>query len=75
MDEEYAWRNATRGDIGSIARFANSDDDDAEFEYGILQGIQKTECMWEYVRAPRISGRSSDTFSICHIQYLAHEEP
>ena len=70
-DPDYKWRPATKGDIGSVARF--SDEYDDEYTYGILTEIydeQNNEYEFSYISNVRGTG-----FDKCEIQYDANKEP
>lgn len=69
----YAWRPATRGDIGSVARFCNYDPygNRQDWKYGILDAISsgapfRYECS---------TGVYFDWWDVCEIQYVADDEP
>lgn len=70
---KYAWRPATRGDIGSVARFRNNDPSKShkDWKYGILDAISsgapfRYECS---------IGVYFDWWDVCEIQYVADEAP
>lgn len=65
----FAWRPATRGDIGSVARFRCKDS--RVWEYGILNAISeespfKCECS---------NDLGLEWRDVCEIQYDPNEEP
>jgi hypothetical protein len=74
----YRWRPATRGDIGSVARFCNECDDD--HSYGILteildipvRDVDGEELYYAFVYVANIRGNGFDK---CEIQYDANQEP
>lgn len=76
-DPDYKWRPATKGDIGSIARFGDTDDKHEPWSYGILKEIESNKDFpHEYICE---HGGDMDNqiegFLVCQIQYDANKEP
>jgi len=75
-DPNYPWRPATRGDIGSIARFGDTDSQHEDWTCGILKDV--VSCLdygWQYVIAEDYYNRDGEKFLYCQIQYDANKEP
>jgi hypothetical protein len=76
-DPNYKWRPATKGDIGSIARF--SDEYDDEYTYGILVEMYEVTGFTadgDEVEALMYSSNTRRSgFDKCEIQYDANKEP
>jgi hypothetical protein len=74
-DPNYKWRPATRGDIGSIARFTNKPEEG--WGYGLLASISNdpTWKYWPYVGVGVNGNKEPDYFKECQIQYDANKEP
>lgn len=65
----FAWRPATRGDIGSIARFRNAGS--RIWVYGMLDSIlQEATPMYKC-----LNERGCAWWDVCEIQYDPNEEP
>lgn len=74
-DPNYQWRPATRGDIGSIARFTNRVEEG--WVYGMLLDISHNPD-WHAWKFEGIGINGSDepnNFRQCEIQYDANKEP
>ena len=70
----FAWRPATRADIGSVARFrlnGTTGRRERDWSYGILKSISRIT-PFEY-RGPYLYG--VDLWDVCEIQYDPNEEP
>jgi len=74
---KYMWRPATRGDIGSVARFAQADHDGVPWSYGILTDIIRTPTKLAYFCDDGVFGveSSENPYWVCQIQYDGNEEP
>lgn len=77
---KYAWRPATRGDIGSVARFGDSDSKHEPWVYGILKEINTIARFGNhgrtvYVCEPTCYEEDDQGFFNCEIQYVADENP
>jgi hypothetical protein len=79
----YQWRPATRGDIGSVARFGDTDSELEPWSYGILADIalnpdgDVNAMKWMYL-CDDGNWESTDElqgFFFCQIQYDANQEP
>ena len=66
---KYAWRPATKADIGSVARFCRPSS--LTWEYGILLGVSEAKPD----RYHGLGHFGSERFYVCEIQYVADEEP
>ena len=67
-ESKYAWRPATKADIGSVARFCRPSS--LTWEYGILLGVSEA-------KPDRYHGLGHfgfQWFSFCQIQYVADDE-
>lgn len=65
----YQWRIAIAADIGSLARFGDTDHAHEPWEYGILEGVMQSSDSptgWEYLWTDSDGARSS---YVCQIQY------
>lgn len=71
----YAWRPATRGDIGSLARFCDRPSRGEIWLYGILTTISHTKPTTYYCSHGADGSREVEGFAACEIQYNADEEP
>lgn len=78
---DYKWRPATKGDIGSIARFGDTDSKHEPWTYGILRmicedGSEDAPTGFVYMCEP---GPEYDEEMLphfyCQIQYDANKEP
>jgi hypothetical protein len=72
---DYQWRQATRGDIGSVARFS---DDGTRWLYGILIDIKNPETntfMFVCESFVHSDHKTIEQYSYCDIQYDANSEP
>lgn len=66
---KYAWRPATRADIGSVARFCKGEN--LLWEYGILCAVlPKSPFQYE-----GLVHFGLEWFDVCEIQYVADENP
>lgn len=72
-EPNYQWRPACKADIGSVARFGDTDSNHEPWSYGILIEITKCEtCGWLYKCD---DGIDINSFMYCQIQYDANQEP
>ena len=80
-DPNYQWRPATKGDIGSIARFGDTDQEHEPWSYGILRqicedGAEDAPTGFVFMCEP---GPEYDEevlpYFCCQIQYDANKEP
>lgn len=79
---EIKWREATESDIGRLARFSDHKGDD--WTFGLLDGIDSQECVYECVA---VESESPELFLFCEVQeshpesrvltcvYCGHEYP
>lgn len=70
----FAWRPATRADIGSVARFrlhGTTGSRERDWYYGILKSISRIS-PFAY-RGPMVC--ECDSWDVCEIQYDPNEEP
>lgn len=82
-DPNYRWRPATRGDIGSVARFGDTTSEHEPWTYGILKGIKPNpddapkSPNWIYLSDEGNLEDEGETLSffVCQIQYDANQEP
>lgn len=77
---KYAWRPATRGDIGSVARFCDVRSPHEHWWYGILVDIEQDkfapDIVWVYVcKHGGDMEEETEDFYVCEIQYVADENP
>lgn len=68
-ENKYAWRPATKADIGSVARFCRPSS--LTWEYGILLGVSELAL----ARYQGLGHFGFQWFSFCEIQYVADDEP
>ena len=78
---KYMWRPATRGDIGSVARFGDTDSEHEPWSYGILRQIcedgfegSPTGFVYMWEPGPEYDEELLSNF-FCQIQYDANKEP
>lgn len=71
----YQWRPATRGDIGSLARFCDEPSRSESWWYGILIAISHNRPTTYDCLLGGDGPREVGEFSVCEIQYNADEEP
>lgn len=77
-DPDYKWRAATKGDIGSVARFGDMLGKHEPWTYGILKAIElNSEQELEYLCDDGNLEDEGETLSffVCQIQYDANKEP
>lgn len=77
---KYAWRPATRGDIGSVARFCDGRSPHESWWYGILVSAEQdtfdSDIVWVYhCKHGGDMNARIEKFSFCEIQYVADDEP
>jgi hypothetical protein len=74
-DPDYQWRPATRGDIGSVARFRNKEE--SGWNYGVFVGMSNDPAWkhWPYLGFGVNGCSEQDYFKECQIQYDANKEP
>ena len=75
---EYRWRPATKGDIGSVARFGDTLGRHEPWTYGILNGIElNRDQEFEFLCDDGNLENSGETlrYFVCQIQYDANQEP
>lgn len=72
---DYKWRQATKGDIGSVARFGDSASKHEPWAYGILKDVEKGHYGWQYVCEANCYEDEDQRFFHCEIQYDANQEP
>ena len=69
---KYKWRPASRGDIGSIARFGDSDSEHESWSYGILKDVISCKSYgFMYLVAGDCHHEDVEEFLHCQIQYSA----
>lgn len=78
-EPNYRWRPATKGDIGSVARFGDTDHKHEPWGYGILREIHDTEdsptgFVYIYDPGPVYDEELMSSYC-CQIQYDANKEP
>jgi len=75
-DPDYQWRPATKGDIGSVARFGDTDSKHEPWSYGIVKDVIKDEMYgWQFTCEANIYMDEDEKFMHCQIQYDANQEP
>lgn len=75
-NQDYKWRPATKGDIGSIARFG--DTNEGPWLYGILKGIRRdgdSGFVYYCDDAGQDDESWTQSYFACQIQYDANKEP
>lgn len=74
----FAWRPATRADIGSVARFGDANWESYtihDWIYGILIEINQTDSGFQYVSDESYYLHDSMHWACCQIQYDPNQEP
>lgn len=75
-EPNWQWRIAAKFDIGSVARFGDSDSQFEDWTYGILKDVVKCpDYGWQYVIAEDYYNRDGEKFLYCQIQHDANKEP
>lgn len=77
---DYRWRPATKGDIGSIARFCDHPSPHEDWWYGILVDIEADsfdgDIYWSYhCQHGGDMDKEVEEFLVCEVQYDANKEP
>jgi hypothetical protein len=78
-DPDYKWRPATKGDIGSVARFG--DFVEGPFSFGILNEVRKNDddgelCyVCDFTKQNEFLHYQFIPYAMCQIQYDANKEP
>lgn len=77
---DYKWRMAAAGDIGSVARFGDTDHKHEPWEYGILLDIERcyqspVGYKYTYKSGPCYEQDEALVAFVCQIQYNANKEP
>ncbi len=74
-DPDYRWRPATKGDIGSVARFGDTDSKHEPWSYGILKAVVKDEMYgWQFTCEANVHLDEDEQFMHCQVQYDANKE-
>lgn len=66
---KYAWRPATKGDIGKLARFCNGELE--IWQYGVFSDMRESGIF----RYRCSKGLDHQFFAVCQVQYDIEEEP
>jgi Zn ribbon nucleic-acid-binding protein len=72
----YQWRPAAKFDIGSVARFGDTNSEHEPWSYGILKAVVKDEMYgWQYTCEANCYLDEDEKFMHCQIQYDANQNP